>query len=79
MDISWSMPTYWKGHNIIQFAGFKNHVGLYPGPEAVREFSERLKGYKTSKGAIQLPYSGTVPVELISDIAKWCYETGNHP
>ncbi len=77
--ISWSMPTYWKGHNIIQFAGFKNHVGLYPGPEAVREFSERLKGYKTSKGTIQLPYSGTVPAGLISDIARWCYETGNHP
>ena len=77
--ISWSMPTYWKKHNIIQFAGFRNHVGLYPGPEAVREFSERLKDYKTSKGTIQLPYSGTVPAELISDIAGWCYETGNHP
>ncbi|MCI8894969.1 MAG: hypothetical protein HFI41_10010 [Lachnospiraceae bacterium] len=40
-------------HNIIQFAGFKNHVGLYPGPEAVREFSERLKDYRTSKGTIR--------------------------
>lgn len=29
--ISWSMPVYRKKHNIIQFAGFKNHVGLYPG------------------------------------------------
>ena len=77
--ISWSMPTYWKKHNIIQFAGFKNHVGLYPGPEAVREFSERLKGCKTSKGTIQLPYSSPVPAELIFDIARWCYETGNHP
>ena len=74
------MPvTYWKGHNIIHFAGFKNHVGLYPGPEAVREFAERLKEYKTSKGTIQLPYSKPVPAELISDIARWCYETGNHP
>ena len=77
--ISWSMQTYWKKHNIIQFAGIKNHVGLYPGSEAVQEFSERLKEYKTSKGSIQLPYSRTVPVELISDIARWCYMTGNHP
>ena len=30
--ISWSMPTYWKGRNIIHFAGFKKHIGLYPGP-----------------------------------------------
>lgn len=29
--ISWSMPTFWKKHNIIQFAGFKNHASLYPG------------------------------------------------
>ena len=77
--ISWSMPTYRKKHNIIQFAGFKNHVGLYPGPEAVQAFSQRLKEYKTSKGTIQLPYSKLVPAELISDIARWCYETGNHP
>lgn len=77
--ISWSMPTFWEGHNIIQFAGFKSHVGLYPGPEAVIEFSERLAGYKTSKGTIQFPYSRPLPKELISDIARWCYETGNHP
>ena len=76
--ISWSMPTYWKGHNIIHFAGFKNHVGLYPGEEAVKEFSERLKDFKFSKGSIQFPYSKPLPLELIGDIARWCYETGNH-
>lgn len=30
--ISWEMPTFWKEHNIIHFAGFKKHIGLYPGP-----------------------------------------------
>ena len=25
--ISWSMPTYWKGKNIIHFAAFKKHIG----------------------------------------------------
>lgn len=77
--ISWSMPTYWKKHNIIHFAGFKNHAGLHPGPEAVLEFAERLTEYRTSKGTIQLPYSRPVPAELVSDIARWCLETGNHP
>ena len=73
--ISWSMPTYWKKHNIIHFAGFKNHAGLYPGPEAVLEFAERLTEYRTSKGTIQLPYSRPVPAELVSDIARWCLES----
>ena len=70
--ISWSMPTYWKGHNLIQFAAFKKHIGLYPGPEAVAAFAEQLKDYKTSKGTIQLPYGKPLPLELIAKIAAWC-------
>ncbi|MDF1520131.1 MAG: DUF1801 domain-containing protein [Brevefilum sp.] len=38
--ISWRMPTYWKDHNIIHFAAHKNHIGLYPGPEAIVHFSD---------------------------------------
>ena len=26
--ISWSMPTFWKGQNIIHFAAAKKHIGL---------------------------------------------------
>jgi len=76
--ISWRMPTYWKKHNIIHFAAFKNHIGLYPGDKAVAHFADRLTQYKTSKGAIQFSYSKPLPMELIAGIAKWCYETGNH-
>ena len=77
--ISWSMPTFWKGHNIIHFAANKKHIGLYAGEEAVIEFEEILKPYKTSKGTIQIPYKEPLPLDLIARIASWCYETGNHP
>lgn len=70
--ISWSMPTYWKKRNLIQFAAFKKHIGLYPGPEAVEAFAGSLKEYKTSKGAIQFPYDKPLPVGLVAEIAKWC-------
>lgn len=70
--ISWSMPTYWKGRNLIHFAASKKHIGLYPGAEAVEAFAEQLKDYKTSKGTIQLPYSKPLPLELIAEIAAWC-------
>ena len=75
--ISWSMPTYRKKRNIISFACFQKHIGLYPGPEAVEAFHEQLHDYKTSKGAIHLPYDKQLPVELIQLIAKWCYEADN--
>ena len=70
--ISWSMPTYWKGRNLIQFAASRRHIGLYPGPEAVAAFADRLTEYRTSKGTIQLPYSKPLPLDLIGEIAKWC-------
>ena len=75
--ISWSMPTYWKEHNILHFAASKKHIGLYPGPAAVEQFSKELQGYKTDKGTIRIPY-GKVDSALIEKIAKWCLETGNH-
>ena len=76
--ISWSMPTYWNKQNIIHFAAFKKHIGLYPGDKAVDHFSEKLTEYKTSKGAVQFPYSKPLPLELITEIAKWCYDSENH-
>ena len=72
--ISWSMPTYWKGRNIIHFAASKTHLGIYPGDEAVAEFEEELQEYDVSKGTIRLPYEKPIPEELIREIAKWCYE-----
>jgi uncharacterized protein YdhG (YjbR/CyaY superfamily) len=72
--MSWGMPTFWKGRNIIHFAPAKKHIGLYPGPDAVVAFSDQLADYKTSKGAIQLPNSEELPLELISEIARWSYE-----
>lgn len=75
--ISWSMPTYWKKHIILHFAAAKNHIGFYPGVEAVEEFKDDLKEYSVNKGTIRIPY-GRVDAGLIKKIALWCWNTGNH-
>ena len=72
--ISWSMPTFWKGRNLIQFAASQKHIGLYPGPEAVEAFADRLTPYSTNKGTIRLPLGRPIPLELIADIARLCEE-----
>lgn len=72
--ISWGMPTYWKGCNIIHFAPAKKHIGIYPGPEAIEVFAGRLKEYKTSKGTIRFPNDQPLPLDLIAEIAQWSYE-----
>jgi len=71
--ISYQMPTFWSGCNLIHFAAQKNHLGLYPGAAAMEYFKPRLTAYKTSKGAIQFPYKtfGEEQLSLISEIAVW--------
>ena len=70
--ISWSMPTFWQGRNLIHFAAAKRHVGLYPGGEATAAFREEPAGFDVSKGSIRLPYDKELPAELIAAIARWC-------
>jgi uncharacterized protein YdhG (YjbR/CyaY superfamily) len=71
------MPTYWRGRNLIHFAAHKNHLGIYPGAEAIEHFAPRLTKYKTSKGAIQFPYKDLLNehLDLITEIATWCAES----
>ena len=72
--ISWSMPTYWKGQNLIHFAAAAKHIGLYPGGEATTVFAEELAGLDVSKGTIRLPWDRELPAGLIGKIARWCRE-----
>ena len=72
--ISWSMPTYWKGQNLIHFAAAKKHIGLYPGGEATTVFAAELNKLDVSKGTIRLAYDQPLPADLISRIAQWCSE-----
>ena len=70
--LSWSMPTFWRGRNILHFAASKKHLGLYPGGEATAVFADELHDYNVSKGTIRLPYDNPLPAELIETIARWC-------
>jgi len=69
--ISWHMPTYWQKENLIHFSAQKKHLGIHPGYVERLPFADRLKGYKTSKGAIQFPYDKPIDYDLISDITRW--------
>lgn len=71
---SWKMPTFWQGENLIHFAAFKKHISIFPGGEATEVFADRLTGYKTSKGTIQIPTGKPIDFDLISDITRWRVE-----
>jgi len=69
--IGYGMPTFTLNGNLIHFAAYKNHIGLYPAPQALEEFKEELSGYKGSKGAVQFPLDQPMPLALIERITKY--------
>ena len=71
--ISWSMPTLWRGQDLIHFAAAKKHIGLYPGGEATAVFAAELRDFDVSKGTIRLPFDRELPRALIVEIARWCW------
>lgn len=69
--ISYQMPTFWYQTNIIHFAVYKNHIGIYPGSKAIEFYKEQLSHYKTSKGAIQIPINEKIPKKIIQNLVKF--------
>lgn len=69
--LSYAIPTFdLNGHHLIHFAGFKNHLGLYPTPEGILSFEAELAPYKKAKGSVQLPHDQPLPVELLRQIVR---------
>jgi uncharacterized protein YdhG (YjbR/CyaY superfamily) len=68
--ISYGMPTFILEGNLIHFAAFKNHIGLYPGPAVLEAFKNALSGYKLSKGTVQFPLDQPLPLETIVGIVR---------
>jgi uncharacterized protein YdhG (YjbR/CyaY superfamily) len=69
--ISYAMPAFKYHGMLVGFAGWKNHSGFYPwNSRTVEEFKDDLKGYETSKGAIQFPLDKPIPVALVKKIVK---------
>lgn len=69
--ISYQMPTFRYHGNLIHFAIFKKHIGIYPGAAAIDAFAEELKPYKTSKGAFQIPLDIDIPEALIASMIEY--------
>ncbi len=69
--IGYGMPSFYDGETLVYYAAMKNHIGLYPTGSGVAAFAERLKGYRTSKGAIRFSLSEPLPYDLIRDITAF--------
>jgi len=70
--ISYGIPTFKiNGRYVIYFAGYKNHVSVYPAPRENPGFKKELAVYKGGKGTVQFPLDKPLPLELITRITKF--------
>lgn len=69
--ICYGIPTLRLKKNLLHYAAFEHHIGLYPTPGALQHFAEQLKGYKQGKGSVQFPLDEPLPLTLIHEIAKF--------
>lgn len=69
--ISYGMPTFTLNGNLIHFAAYKRHIGLYPTPNGISSFEKELSVYKKAKGSVQFPLDKPLPLDLIWRIAEF--------
>ena len=64
--ISYQIPTFKLNGNLISFAAFKHHIGMYPAPAGTKAYQNALAPYKAAKASIRFPLTEPIPYELIS-------------
>ena len=69
--IAYGMPTFYQNGNVVHFAAWKNHIGFYPAPSGISEFSEDLSKYAGDKGSVRFPMDEPMPLELITRIVQY--------
>jgi uncharacterized protein YdhG (YjbR/CyaY superfamily) len=67
--ISYRMPAFALDGDVIYFAAFKKHIGVYP-PVRDAKLKRELARYAGPKGNLQFPLTERIPYALIGRIAK---------
>ena len=68
----YGMPAYRFHGPLVYFAGYANHIGLYPTGTGIKAFEAELAGRFTwSKGAVQFPLDQPLPLDLVVRMVRF--------
>jgi uncharacterized protein YdhG (YjbR/CyaY superfamily) len=67
--ISYRMPSFTLDGNLLYYAAFKEHIGLYP-PVKDAKLRKQTSKYANEKGNLKFPLDEPIPYALIEMIAK---------
>ena len=66
--ISYRIPAFTQSGILVYFAGFKNHIGLYPPIKADAALEKAIAKYAGEKGNLRFPFDQPIPYGLIKRI-----------
>ena len=71
--ISYGIPAFnLNGRYLVYFAGYKQHISIYPVPSGNKAFEKDFAPYDTSgKGTIQFPLEKPIPLSLVTKIVRF--------
>jgi len=69
--LKWGVPSFSYRRVLVTYAAFRNHIGFYPMPSAVKAFATDLTRFKTASGSIQFPLEKPLPLALIRRITQF--------
>lgn len=69
--IKYQMPTFVLNGNLIAFAAFKGHIGLYPAPRGTASFRKELSPYRSAKSTVRFALDEPIPYALVGKIVKF--------
>lgn len=65
--ISYGIPTLTlNGRDLVSFAAWKHHIGLYPLPAVDDAIAQELAPYRAAKSTVRFPLSKPIPYDLIA-------------
>ncbi len=63
-----------NGKYLIYFAGWKNHISMYPIPKGDKKFQKEIERFISGKGTLKFPIDRELPTELIKKVAEFRIE-----
>jgi uncharacterized protein YdhG (YjbR/CyaY superfamily) len=68
--ISYGMPVFTLVGYLIYYAGYKQHIGLYPITPAIEALGDAIAPYRAAKATLRFAHSQPLPRALITRIVK---------
>lgn len=68
---TYNIPGFKLHGNLLHFAAYPHHIGLYPTPAGDEAFQQEIAGMRSGKSTVRLPLDQPIPHDLIARITRF--------